>query len=651
MNRAWPVLLAALPGLVLVVLAAGFSLAPVHSDLPGYFVPLRERTAAVLVGERDPYWNPDVGCGEPFFANPQSGLLYPPSWFAAWLGSHRGIGVEAGLHLALLGLGCALLAQRLGAGTGASCAAGLGAALAGPTADAIGVLNNLETLAWAPWVWWGAVAGRPAVVALAVAAAWLGAEPQLALLVAVTAVLLAPSWRCVAAIGLGLALVALQLLPFVAWVAAGNRGSHQVVGTPSGGLLLSDLVAVIVPGHELAARPDVFLSHPFLPAWVLLFAAVAAAGRATPARRLAWLGLVMLVIPVVTVLPGGTTVWALVTRGMVRFPARLVLLAVVALAPAAATAVGTVVRRRQLVLVVAVGGAAALAPVAAHGPIAAVGVLAAGLALVGSGPGLWVAVGSAVLVVPFVAVLHVAPPPPAVGPVPCAAAQAGQRVYIPEPSWDMFAWVAADPLSRGRALGLGYSDLGGERRFVRTFAPFAARRLAQHLAAADRGPAGRWWLDALAASRLTSHHPIASFPRLCDDGDLVVYANPTAFPETQILAAMPQPGERLASAGEVLRQVVGDDLAEWQVRVTPVGGVLVRSATPDRGWQFRVDGRLVAVRPGPGILHGVDLAVGEHLVTARYRPPGLVLGAAISLLALIGVGVLGLRSSAATGPV
>jgi len=155
MRPGFRVALAAVPGVV-VALAALLGWVPTGQDLPSYFVPLRHCAAEVLAGSRSPFWNPDVGCGEPFFANPQSGLLYPPVWLAAVLRPAVTVGVEAGLHLAILAMGCTLLARRLGADGWLDLVAGWTVVAAGPILGSAGVLNNLESLAWMPWIWWAA---------------------------------------------------------------------------------------------------------------------------------------------------------------------------------------------------------------------------------------------------------------------------------------------------------------------------------------------------------------------------------------------------------------------------------------------------------------------------------------------------------------
>ena len=84
MSNSHVSLLGAVPG-ALVMAAAFAGWCPGARDLPTYFVPLRERTAEVVRLQQAPFWNADSGCGEPYFANPQTGVLYPPAWLAAAL--------------------------------------------------------------------------------------------------------------------------------------------------------------------------------------------------------------------------------------------------------------------------------------------------------------------------------------------------------------------------------------------------------------------------------------------------------------------------------------------------------------------------------------------------------------------------------------
>ena len=638
MRTAHASLLAAAPG-VLVAAAALAGWCPGARDLPTYFLPLRERTAEIVRFDHATFWNPDSGCGEPYFANPQTGLLYPPAWLAALLPGRQAIGVEVGIHLALLGAGCALLATRLGARAALALAAGWGVVLSGPLASAAGVLNNLDTLAWVPFLWWAAIAGSAGFAALALALAWLGGEPQLAALAALVALTLAPRRRTAVGLALGLGLVAVQLVPFVVWAALGDRGpGGGVAELVAGAVTPRELLALLAPGAPLPERPDRFVAQLALPAWGLLLAVWATLERGAAGRTLAIWGWALAATSVVAGLGWGGTLWAAVTLGLVHYPGRLLFLAAVALLPAAAAVAS---KGRGPVWVGALGaGVVAGAGALAGAPWAAVAVqaAAAALALIGGPAGAAAALAaSGALALHHLPALRLERQP--TNPVAaCLIAQRGPgRVYTVAPSRDQVAAVAAGGEQRAYDLGWGYSGLLDGRVMARSFAPLRARVLAAHLAEADRGPAGRWWLDALAATRVVAQYPVAGFPEACRDRPVHVAVNPTAWDEVSVVAALPRPGERPRRHGTVIAGGGGGDRRLWRVEVGSGGGVLLWLATPDPGWRFAVDGRPAAAERGAGILQGVRVSAGEHRVEARYRPPGLTAAAIVTLMSLVGL--------------
>lgn len=635
MTRAKTLALAAVPGVVLMATAfAGWG--PGSRDAPTYFAPLRARTADVLGGRRSPWWNPDVGCGEPYFANPQTALLYPPAWFGVILEPEAAVGAEAGLHLAILGAGCALLALALGGRPGWAVAAGWAAVFAGPSLDAVGMLNNLETLAWLPWLWWAVLGGRLRWLPVFVACAWLAAEPQLAVLGMVIAVTLAPYRRTLTAAALGFGVVAVQAVPFVLWVTGGDRGPG-VAGDVRGALGLGQLPGIVVPGAG-AASSDAFITHPTLPLWVVVFGLLAVWWCRGPARRLAVWGWVLLTAAVIAGLPGGDVVWGAATVGLVRYPARLLLLTAVALPAAAAAAGPKVAIKRPRALGVA--AACLVVGLVAGGNVPALVGQAVTLGATLSGP--WTAVAAA-LGSSLLAPVHV----PALQlrrgsqtEVPCLRAQVGRgRVYSLEPSREQLEWLAAAPRERAAALGYGYTALLDGRRTVRSFAPLMSRQAARHLAAADAGPGGRWWLDSLAATRLVGQRRVPGFTVLCEQDGAVVLDNPQAWPQVSVVRALPEPGRAPDAAGEVIAVEQGDAALVWEVTVTADAGVLQWLATPDPGWGWWIDGRPGSPLRGVGIIHGVALTAGTHRVEVRYLPPGLAAGGTITVLCLIAVGV------------
>ena len=67
-------------------------------------------------------------------------------------------------------------------------------------------------------------------------------------------------------------------------------------------------------------------------------------------------------------------------------------------------------------------------------------------------------------------------------------------------------------------------------------------------------------------------------------------------------------------------------------------GVLYTSINYDTGWSVYIDGEKVSkadiVSIGNDALLGVNITAGEHTVTFKYMPEGLILGVLISLTAL-----------------
>jgi hypothetical protein len=420
----------------------------------------------------------------------------------------------------------------------------------------------------------------------------------------------------------------------------------ELAEAKAGVVLPGELVAVVAPGAPLPPRIGWrFVGSLAVPLWVIVLGAAAAVGRHGPARRLAWWGFALTVLAVVPSFDWGAALWRALTQGMVRYPGRLLFVAVVALAPAAASAASRLVwpRRRAAlaaVLLLVLGLALLGNPLEVVVQAAATGVV-----LAGPGSAVAALAAAAALAGRSVGDLHLgrgAPPQAA-----CLEAQRGHgRVYAVPISRQQFAWIAAAPVTRMTALAYGYTALRDGRRSARTLAPLQARALAEHLAHADAGPVGRWWLDSLAAGRILAHHPVAGFPELCRAWDFAVFDNPAAWPEVQVVRAMPAPDALPIPAGDVVAREGGDTTNRWAVDGD--GGLLLWSATPDPGWRVTVDGVAAPLQRGPGILQGIPVPAGGHVVVARYRPPGLLAGSAISIASLVALLVLARRGRRAS---
>src|ERR1700682_819354 len=83
-------------------------------DHGGYFQPMRLFTSQELRLGHLPLWNPYNASGEPWLANPQTGVFYPPAWLFVVLPFARAYILYLMLHVMLLGAGAyALFARRV----------------------------------------------------------------------------------------------------------------------------------------------------------------------------------------------------------------------------------------------------------------------------------------------------------------------------------------------------------------------------------------------------------------------------------------------------------------------------------------------------------------------------------------------------------
>ncbi|HZD10361.1 MAG TPA: YfhO family protein [Candidatus Binatia bacterium] len=123
-----------------------------------YFYPYWQAAADALKAGRVPLWNPAIFMGAPFVANSQAGFFYPPNW-PLWLLLRAPYAVSASivLHVMLAALGAYMLARKQLRQTivGAALAA-VAFALGGYLSAQVEHVNQLQGLAWMPWLLAGA---------------------------------------------------------------------------------------------------------------------------------------------------------------------------------------------------------------------------------------------------------------------------------------------------------------------------------------------------------------------------------------------------------------------------------------------------------------------------------------------------------------
>ena len=174
-------------------------LVPARGDLADFFWPMKAYTAARWAAGGLPLWNPLSGCGEPWLAQLQTGVLYPGD-LPFLLGGAAGPLAALALHLGIAAAGMAAWLSDLGT----SRAGRSRARRSGPAAGAFLVARAASTTTSArrrssrgSSSERGArcAAPRPAPFALAVALAFLAGEPALAAAGAAAAVLVAVATR------------------------------------------------------------------------------------------------------------------------------------------------------------------------------------------------------------------------------------------------------------------------------------------------------------------------------------------------------------------------------------------------------------------------------------------------------------------------
>jgi hypothetical protein len=214
-------------------------------DMRGYYLPLYETVRAALRQGTLPFWDPYRFNGNAFMADPQQSAFYPPTWLTFVLPANVGVSWFMAVHVVLAGVGMAAFVRIMGGRRLPALLAGVAFAFSGLLAGRLWAGHSAVYAidSWAPWLllalawsvrrarWQAAVvAGLP--MGLCILAGHLPSFLYLGLLWgAFTAYLwlTMPGQRMlvVRQTGLmlivGLALAAVQLLPFAQFSAATSR--------------------------------------------------------------------------------------------------------------------------------------------------------------------------------------------------------------------------------------------------------------------------------------------------------------------------------------------------------------------------------------------------------------------------------------------
>jgi hypothetical protein len=220
-----------------------------RGDVLLYFYPYWEYRADALRLGRLPLWNPLLFMGAPFLANSQAGVLYPPNWPLIFFPAPTAVKAAVLAHLLLAAAGTYAFGRRalhlsvLGAFTGAA-----GFALGGYLTAQIEHVNQLQVLAWLPWLLLAAHGLAEAAAARGPGWRWLALRPALALAVVLALQLLAGHTQTVfiSAAGAGIYLIVLA--------ATTSGGRRERVGVALAALLpfaAAALLAALLAAAQL----------------------------------------------------------------------------------------------------------------------------------------------------------------------------------------------------------------------------------------------------------------------------------------------------------------------------------------------------------------------------------------------------------------
>ena len=561
-----------------------------HSD---YFVPLRFFTAVHLRAWRLPLWNPYNASGEPWMANPQTAVFYPPQWIFIALPFRTAYVCFLALHLALLGCGAYLLfARTLSRGAAAFGAVSL--MLCGPVLSMLDIGDNLASFAWLPFVIWSALPGRtPAAVRwrqvlapVFLALCFLAGEPFIAAIAAVLYALIVRQVREIAMTALfTIGLAAVQLLPFVELVhGSDRRGGFAARDILRDSMPLAEWWRVAMPPRTTQAGYDAALSQHFIPIVYVgvLTSALAIAGVIAGARKrrnvvLAWLALLAGSV----VLASGPSFLTNLPLTVLRYPARMVPFGALALVALAAMGWDRVRHNRPLL------------------------------------DALVIAVAICDLVPPSLTLLRSGPMPR----VPYDRSFGGDAKIV------RLDDVAA--LRRGEsreAWIAGYLNLLDRRFDAWTAAPVTSRAYGNMYARALR--------DRALMQRIGARYVLSSLP-LAGEG-IVPLVRTDGVYATRLADAMPMARVIAADGSVVSVRGVALDSSRATVTVnTPAGGLVILTQCAMNGWRAEIDGTRVPGRVVDDVFRAVRVGPGPHEVRWIYAPRSLRIGGAITIASII----------------
>lgn len=630
----------------------------VERDALSSILPLRAFLAEALRQGDWPMWNPLPVLGKPFLPEWQTGLFYPPSLFFLVPPFTRGFNLFFVFHYAWTAVGALLLLRALGVSRVAAALGALVWAMGGPLVSLGHLLNHLMAAAWLPWVLWAwvrteDVRRRVLGSSLLLAVVLLTGSPEMALLIAGLLVILARDPVALVVPPIAGALAAMQLVPVWEYLGLTHRGVHglsteNVLAYSSSLSRLSQWVHGSGPADGGPFLPSLYVG----PVPVVL----ALAGLVLAPALVRWLAILVGILLFALALGANTALLPLLHAyvpgiDLLRYPEKLLVGVHALVALGAAWGLSRLAERVPARPAVAVALALGLTV-----------VTVADLARVNRDVLLALPSGEVSSVPAIAEAMKSGEEPPsglvryyanATGAPPAAdATQAlrNDRAILYAGTGELYGLANVNTPASLNLLGheaLHRSlERAGQERALATLAALGARWATSFMPL--RGPTVREVRGPCATSAalyaLGAPEPrrafIAQRILVAHDADraLARFVEEAATPGTAILEGLgvEEIPYRAPARSEIRWIEAGNNGLTLDVS-NDAPALLVLNDTFLGGWRAWIDGRPTSIERVNGIVRGIWLASGRHRVTMRYRAPGLPLGCAISLLALIGL--------------
>jgi hypothetical protein len=543
-----------------------------------YFQPLRWFTAQELRAGHIPWWNPYSASGEPWMANPQTGIFYPPAWLFLVLPFATAYMLFLQLHLLVLAWGAYLLFARSNS-RGAAMVGAAALLFSGPVLSLMDVSNNLATLVWIPLALWCASTGAWKRGGIVLALAFLGGEPFFAAVAALLYVLVRRNRDVLGTAVIAAGLSAVQLLPFLDML----RGSDRAGGMEAPQILrdsmpLADWARVFLP-PPLFATPARQAFIPTLYAGVVV-AILAVVGLSLLRKRRdlgAWLAL----LAVVMVIAAGPAFLTRLPLTLFRYPARLVPVGAMAIAALAAA------------------GWDRLRPDRRWADLLVIAILVADLLPRLSG-----------LLVTGAWRPDVVPYAPAIG--------ARQKILRFDP----------DEMARVESIA-GYLNLYDRRFDAWTAAPVVNAAYLRWYVALQSHPTPKGLSDAAIGALLSPRVLPSFFSGIARAGGTMVFA--VHDPRAMAVCVSKSGVKTLEWSVTTSQAMVTVDANE------PCTVTIAQQDDP--GWTVSIDGRQAEKSRFSEVFRAVEVPAGRHVVVWRYRPRMLFPGGVMTVVTLLAMTV------------